>query len=138
MTNSTSEEYLPDVIADSSAPGVSAGTNAGLRRSAENVSDQLPSIVVVHLLVWSCVSDEDSSRYALAWTSNSLAREQFDTLLEAKVLIERWRREYNTRRPHSSLGYRPPAPEAIQPASFASATPQQPKQAGVGTCPTLT
>ena len=67
-----------------------------------------------------------------------LAREQFDTLLEAKVLIERWRREYNTRRPHSSLGYRPPAPEAIQPASFASATPQQTKQAGVGTSPALT
>ena len=67
-----------------------------------------------------------------------LAREQFDTLLEAKVLIERWRREYNTRRPHSSLGYLPPAPEAIEPASFASATPQQTKQAGVGTSPTLT
>jgi putative transposase len=67
-----------------------------------------------------------------------LAREQFDTLLEAKVLIERWRREYNTRRPHSSLGHRPPAPEAIEPSSFASATPQRTKKAGVGTCPTLT
>jgi len=44
-----------------------------------------------------------------------LAREQFDTLLEAKVLIERWRRHYNTVRPHGSLGYRPPAPEATQP-----------------------
>jgi len=41
--------------------------------------------------------------------------ELFDTLLEAKVLIERWRVEYNTIRPHSSLGYRPPAPAAIQP-----------------------
>jgi putative transposase len=41
-----------------------------------------------------------------------LDREVFDTLLEAKVLIERWRREYNGVRPHSSLGYRPPAPEA--------------------------
>jgi transposase InsO family protein len=41
--------------------------------------------------------------------------EIFDTLLEAKVLIERWRVEYNTVRPHSSLGYRPPAPEAVQP-----------------------
>ena len=40
--------------------------------------------------------------------------EWFDTLLEAKVLIEYWRVEYNTIRPHSSLGYRPPAPEAIQ------------------------
>jgi transposase InsO family protein len=38
--------------------------------------------------------------------------EIFDTLLEAKVLIERWRRTYNTVRPHSSLGYRAPAPEA--------------------------
>ena len=41
--------------------------------------------------------------------------EVFDTLLEAKVLIERWRVRYNTVRPHSSLGYRPPAPEAIVP-----------------------
>ena len=37
-----------------------------------------------------------------------LAREQFDTLLEAKVLIERWRRHYNTRRRHSALGYLSP------------------------------
>jgi transposase InsO family protein len=41
--------------------------------------------------------------------------EIFDTLYEAKVLIEDWRRLYNTRRPHSSLGYRPPAPEATEP-----------------------
>jgi transposase InsO family protein len=38
--------------------------------------------------------------------------EIFESLLEAQVLIERWRQEYNTFRPHSSLGYRPPAPEA--------------------------
>lgn len=41
-----------------------------------------------------------------------LDREIFYTLTEAKVLIDRWRQEYNTIRPHSSLGYRPPAPEA--------------------------
>jgi transposase InsO family protein len=40
--------------------------------------------------------------------------EIFDTLLEARVLIERWRREYNRYRPHSSLGYKPPAPEAYE------------------------
>jgi transposase InsO family protein len=40
--------------------------------------------------------------------------EIFDTLLEASVIIERWRKEYNRYRPHSSLGYRPPAPEAIE------------------------
>ena len=41
-----------------------------------------------------------------------LNREIFYTLKEAQVLIEKWRLEYNTFRPHSSLKYRPPAPEA--------------------------
>ena len=40
-----------------------------------------------------------------------LNRGRFDTLLEAQVLIEGWRREYNQIRPHSALGSRPPAPE---------------------------
>ena len=48
-----------------------------------------------------------------------LDRELFDTLLEAKVLIERWRVGYNTFRPHSSLGYRPPAPKAWRAKSAA-------------------
>ena len=38
--------------------------------------------------------------------------ELIDTMLEARVLIDRWRRHYNTKRPHMALGYRPPAPEA--------------------------
>ncbi len=38
--------------------------------------------------------------------------EIFDTLGEAKVLVERWRRDYNQIRPHSALAYRPLAPEA--------------------------
>ena len=41
-----------------------------------------------------------------------LNREVFTTLTEAMILIEQWRREYNEVRPHSSLGYQPPAPEA--------------------------
>ena len=44
-----------------------------------------------------------------------LNREIFDTVLEARIISERWRKEYNTKRPHSALGYRPPAPEAILP-----------------------
>jgi len=51
-----------------------------------------------------------------------LERELFDTLHEAKVLIERWRIHYNTVRPHSALGYRPPAPEAWQVGDPGSAT----------------
>ncbi|NIV43909.1 IS3 family transposase [Candidatus Bathyarchaeota archaeon] len=39
--------------------------------------------------------------------------EIFYTLKEAQILIEQWRKEYNTVRPHSSLGYKPPAPETI-------------------------
>ena len=42
-----------------------------------------------------------------------LNREIFTTLTEAKVLIKQWRQDYNHIRPHRSLGYRPPAPEAI-------------------------
>ena len=41
--------------------------------------------------------------------------EIFYTLLEAKVLIEQWRRHYNHVRPHSALGYKPPAPAARVP-----------------------
>ena len=58
-----------------------------------------------------------------------LASEQFSTLHEAQVLIERWRRHYNTVRPHSSLGYRPPAPETILPSAsdlaYAALRPDQ-------------
>jgi putative transposase len=54
--------------------------------------------------------------------------EIFYTLKEAQVLIENWRRHYNTVRPHSSLDYRPPAPEvlvwpAAQPGPAPPATP---------------
>ena len=42
--------------------------------------------------------------------------EIFYTLREAKIVIEAWRHHYNTIRPHSSLGYRPPAPEVFIPA----------------------
>ena len=41
--------------------------------------------------------------------------EIFYSLKEAQILTERWRVEYNTERPHSALGYRPPAPQAILP-----------------------
>ncbi len=41
--------------------------------------------------------------------------EIFYTLKEARVVIEQWRRHYNTVRPHSALGWKPPAPENIVP-----------------------
>ena len=42
--------------------------------------------------------------------------EIFYSLKEAQVIIESWRRHYNTVRPHGSLGYKPPAPEVFVPA----------------------
>ena len=39
--------------------------------------------------------------------------EIFYSLREAQIIIEEWRRHYNTKRPHSALGYRPPAPRDI-------------------------
>lgn len=62
-----------------------------------------------------------------------LDREIFYTVLEAKVLIERWRQHYNQVRPHSALGYRPPAPETIAwspptaaNAAYGGSTPKPP------------
>ncbi len=49
-----------------------------------------------------------------------LNEEIFDTILEARVITEDWRQQYNKVRPHSSLGYRPPASEAIVPLRIAS------------------
>jgi transposase InsO family protein len=45
--------------------------------------------------------------------------EIFYSLQEARVVIESWRRHFNTVRPHGSLGYRPPAPEVFIPANSA-------------------
>lgn len=58
-----------------------------------------------------CESFNGKMRYEL------LDGEIFYSLLEAKIIIERWRMHFNTKRPHSSLGCRPPAPVAIQLAS---------------------
>ena len=53
--------------------------------------------------------------------------EIFHSLREAQVVIEGWRRHYNTVRPHASLGYRAPAPEVFVPALAArTAAPLRP------------
>lgn len=51
-----------------------------------------------------------------------LERESFSSLLEARVLIENWRDEYNERRPHSALGYVTPAAFAARDGTSGSAT----------------
>jgi transposase InsO family protein len=64
--------------------------------------------------------------------------EIFYTLKEAQIMIEDWRRHYNTIRPHGALGYRPPAPEVFVPASTAwKAVLAQPNKHLVEKTPTL-
>ena len=60
--------------------------------------------------------------------------EIFYSLAEAAVLVEQWRREYNTVRPHSACGGFPPAPEAITPSPWflRDARPSRPST-GAGT-----
>lgn len=55
--------------------------------------------------------------------------EIFYSLDEARAVIEAWRRHYNAVRPHSSLGYRPPAPAAVVPSAR---PPAQPRPAPAG------
>ncbi len=60
----------------------------------------------------------------------------FYSLAKARIVIEGWRHHYNTRRPHSSLGYRPPAPPAlVWPA--ARAKPASPAASTVADKPTM-
>jgi len=59
--------------------------------------------------------------------------ELFYTLHEAQVLIERWRRQYNTQRPHSALGYRPPAPDTRSVAPMSCLLTQNPRSRPEGT-----
>jgi len=61
--------------------------------------------------------------------------EIFYSLQEAKVVIESWRRHYNTKRPHASLGYKPPAPEVFVPAFVAG--PASPARRPVAPRPTM-
>ena len=61
--------------------------------------------------------------------------EIFYSLREAQIIIESWRRHYNTVRPHGSLSYRPPAPEVFLPA-FA-VTQHMPNTRSVAPRPTL-
>ncbi len=125
-------ERLSDLFVRRGVPKYIRSDN-GPEFTAKRVREWLAKIVVKTLFIepgspWEngyCESFNGRLRDEL------LAREQFDTLLEAKVLIERWRRHYNTVRPHGSLGYRPPAPEATQPLHFVPATPPRSEVAGL-------
>jgi putative transposase len=64
--------------------------------------------------------------------------EIYYTLKEAQILIERWRQEYNTIRPHSALGYKPPAPEAVYAIPRYPGSARLRQDIGADLAPTLT
>lgn len=82
--------------------------------TAEIVRDWLETLMVKPLYIESGSPWENGyvESFHGRFRDEILNAELFDTLWDTQVLIEQWRRDYNTIRPHSSLGYRPPAPEA--------------------------
>ena len=101
------------------AMGLSMGTAAMVSRRVGEGSTQQAAVAAVQALFIEPGSPWENG-YVESFNGKLrdelLDREIFYTLTEAKSLIERWRRQYNSVRPHSALGYRPPAPEAVMPA----------------------
>ena len=88
----------------------------GSKFTAKAVRDWLADIAVNTLFIepgspWENGYEES---FIGKFRDELLNGEIFDTLLEAKAIIESWRRESNRFRPHSSLGYRQPTPEDIE------------------------
>ena len=102
------------------------------RLTSEDVLERL-SDLFVHRGVPEHIRSDNGSEFTAKCVREWLGRVGVKTLF-----IERWRQHYNTIRPHSALGYRPPAPEAMQPCAVASATPPQPHRAGLLESKTLT
>jgi putative transposase len=116
LTSEDVLERLTQLFAARGTPGYIRSDN-GSEFTAQAVRNWLAALGVKPLFIepgspWEngyCESFNGKLRDEL------LNTELFDTLLEARILVERWRRHYNTVRPHSALGYVPPAPEATQP-----------------------
>jgi putative transposase len=116
LTSEDVLERLSDLFIRRGVPAHIRSDN-GAEFTAKKVKDWLHTIGVKTLYIepgspWEngyCESLNSKLRDEL------LNGEIFTTLREAQVLIENWRRHYNAVRPHSSLGYCPPAPEAILP-----------------------
>ena len=114
-------DCLADLMAEHGVPGHLRSDN-GSEFTAHKVRDWLARVGVRTLFI------EPGSPWENGYNESFngrlrdevLDREIFETLREAQVLIERWRWEYNHFRPHSSLGYRPPAPRAWEPADDTS------------------
>ena len=116
MNQETVMERLTDLFVRRGVPDHIRSDN-GSEFTAENIRRWLQKIGVKTLYITPASPWENGyiESFNGKLRDELLNLEIFDTLYEAKVLIDRWRWGYNHIRPHSSLGYRPPAPEAILP-----------------------
>ncbi len=111
-----------DVLARLTALFVHRGPPASLRSdngpecTAKAVRSWLQRLGVTPLVIepGSPWENGDGESFNGTLRDEGLNPEIFTTLTEAQVRIERWRREYHQVRPHSALGYRPPAPESLE------------------------
>ena len=111
-------QTLADVMVERGVPTYIRSDN-GAEMTAHRVRDWLTAVGAKTLYIepgspWENGFNES---YNGKLRDELLNGEIFYTLKEAQVLLEDWRRHFNRVRPHSSLGYRPPAPEAILPRS---------------------
>jgi transposase InsO family protein len=114
MTSSSVIDALADIFIERGAPQYIRSDN-GSEFSAQLIQQWLKALHVKTAYIepgspWEngyIESFNGKLRYEL------LDGEIFDTVIEARVITERWRQHYNKIRPHSSLGYRPPAPETF-------------------------
>ena len=119
MNQETVMERLADLFVRRGVPDYIRSDN-GSEFTAENIRCWLQKIGVKTLYITPASPWENGyiESFNGKLRDELLNLEIFDTLYEAKVLIDRWRWEYNHIRPHSSLGYRPPAPEALLPPTL--------------------
>ena len=107
-------EVLYELFCDRGVP-VHIRSDNGSEFTAKGVQDWLGRLSVKPLFI------EPGSPWENGYVESFNGRmrdellngEIFYTLKEAQILIEMWRKEYNTIRPHSSLGYKPPVPETV-------------------------
>ena len=109
-------QVLTDLFTRHGPPGHIRSDN-GSEFTAKVVRDWLPKVGVKTLYIepgspWENGYNESFNG---KFRDELLNGEIFYSLPEAQVLIERWRRHFNEVRPHSAIGYRPPAPQTIEP-----------------------
>lgn len=121
LTSHNVVEVLPDLFIQRGVP-VHIRSDNGPELIAKRVRDRLARLQVRPLYIEPCSPWENGyiESFNGKMRDELLNGEIFYSLKEAQVLMEIWRRHYNTVRPHSSLGYNPPVPETIlvQPTQF--------------------